>query len=228
MRLLALALTLVAAAAHAQYTNTLTGLNYSNPYAANAAFFQQQMQQNAYFQTRIRAVTTPTPTPQAAAPVKVAPPAFKHALTATDFTPAGKRTMPEQFAKNAKTAGERAQVIQLCRAIQSGIEAQPGVRKHNLSTAVTVLLGISLQVSTGREFSDAESEGLQLIINDALAELPGFKAMSNEKRTAAYDAFLITGGLIAGMAQNATETGDAAQLALAKDMAKQALTQFLK
>ena len=228
MRWLALARTLVAAAAHAQYTNTLTGLNYSNPYAANAAFFQQQMQQNAYFQTRIRAVTTPTPTPQAAAPVKVAPPAFKHALTATDFTPAGKRTMPEQFAKNAKTAGERAQVIQLCRAIQSGIEAQPGVRKHNLSTAVTVLLGISLQVSTGREFSDAESEGLQLIINDALAELPGFKAMSNEKRTAAYDAFLITGGLIAGMAQNATETGDAAQLALAKDMAKQALTQFLK
>jgi hypothetical protein len=228
---LALALLVGAPAAQAQYTNTLSGLNYNNPYAANAAFFQQQMQQNAYFQTQLRAVTQPppSPAPKAAAPVLKAPPhSFKYPMEATDFSPAGKRNTAEQFAVNAKTPEERAQVVALCRGILQSIESQPGVRKNNLSTALTVLLGISLQVSTGREFSDAESEGLQRTINDVLADATGLRAMSNAKRTAAYDAFLITGGLIAGMAQNATEKGDTAQLQHAKDMARQSIALFLR
>jgi hypothetical protein len=229
---LALALLVGAPAAQAQYTNTLSGLNYSSPYAANAAFFQQQMQQNAYFQMQmqLRAGAQASSTaPKAAAPVLKAPPhSFKYPMEATDFSPAGKRNMAEQFAANAKTPEERAQVVALCRSILQSIESQPGVRKNNLSTALTVLLGLSLQVSTGRELSDAESEGLQRTINDVLADATGLRAMSNAKRTAAYDAFLITGGLIAGMAQNATEKGDTAQLQQAKDMARQSIALFMR
>jgi hypothetical protein len=149
-------------------------------------------------------------------------------LSATDFSPVSKRSTPEQFTAHVKTPQERAQVIDMCSTILQTIEAQPGVRKNNLSTALTLFMGISLQVSTGRELSEAESDGLQRTINDVLSDTPALKAMSNDKRTGAYDAFMITGGLIAAMAQNAAESGNAAELAQAKDLAKQSLTLFLR
>jgi len=235
---LALALVLAAPMAFAQFTNIYvagygpgTGLNY-------ASLVSQHMLTNAQFQKQLAAKTQPTPsTKTQAAPsatakapplLRPAPHVFKYPLTATDFTPTSTRNSAEQFAVNAKTPQERAQVIEMCRTILQTIEGEPGVRKNNLSTALTVLLGISMQVSTGREFTDAESEGLQRAINDVLADIPAIKSMSNDKRTATYDGFMITGGLIAAMAQNAAQSGDAAQLAQAKDLAKQSMAMFMR
>jgi hypothetical protein len=228
---LVLALILSAPMAFAQYSNMFSsGLGYNTPSMAYASLVQQQMQQNAYFQSQMGAKTqaAPSTTPKAPPLLRPAPHVFKHPISATDFTPVNKRNTPEQFTANVKTPQERAQVIEMCSTILQTLEAQPGVRKNNLSTALTVLIGISLQVSTGREFSDAESEGLQRTINDVLADTPALKSMSNDKRTAAYDAFMITGGLIAAMAQNAAESGNAAELAQAKDLAKQSMAMFMR
>jgi hypothetical protein len=236
---LALALHLTSPIAFAQYNNMFSsGLGYNTPSMAYAAMVQQQMQQNAYFQSQLAAKTQPAPSAKAqAAPsatnrttplLRAAPHVFKYPLSATDFTPSGKRNTPEQFTANAKTPQERAQVADMCRTILRTMEAQPGVRKNNLSTALTVLLGISMQVSTGREFTDPESEGLQRTINDVLVDTAGHKALSNEKRTAVYDALMITGGLIAAMAQNATESGNAAELQRATDLARQSVAMFMR
>lgn len=224
MRSLTLIITLAASLAHAQYVNTLTGRQFNNMYAANADFLMTQMINNSMFQQRMAVLSAA----QQAAPKKAAPAAapekFQFPLTATDFKPTGARTVPEQLAANAATPEERAQLIELCRQIQLAIEAQPDVRKNNLATALTILIGTSLQVVSGHEFSDAESDGLLRLINDIVA--PGFKKMSPQQRTAAYDAFLITGGLIAGLAENAKEANDPALGAQAKDLAKTTLAQF--
>jgi hypothetical protein len=235
---LALALVLSAPMAFAQFTN-LFAVGWT-PYGGPTYVSQVSMYMltNAQFQKQLAAKTQPTPSgktqaaPSAAAKapplLRPAPHVFKYALSATDFTPASTRPTAEQFAANVKTPQERAQVVEMCSTILQTLEAQPGVRKNNLSTALTVLLGISMQVSTGREFTDPETVSLQRAINDVLADIPAIKSMSNDKRTAAYDGFMITGGLIAAMAQNAAQSGDAAELAQAKDLAKQSLAMFMR
>ncbi len=223
----ALLLTLVAASsvAQAQYTNTLTGRQFSNMYAANADFLMTQMIQNANFQSMMASSARKKAAPVAPATTPP-PPTYRFPLSATDFKPAGPRTVPEQLAASAPKPEDRAQLLALCRTIQQAIEAQPDVRKNNLATAMTVLLGASIQVVADRDLSDAESDALLRTVNDTLAATPALKTMSAQKRTAAYDAFLVTGGLIAGIAQNAKESGDATQLALAQDMAISTLVQF--
>jgi len=235
---LALALILAPPAALAQFTN-MFGLGYtSSGGLAYGSLVSHYLLTNAQFQKQLGAKTQPAPSgktqaaPSATAKapplLRPAPHVFKHPLTATDFTPSGTRNTAEQFAANLKTPQERAQMAEVLRNLIQTIEGEPGVRKNNLSTALTVLLGISMQVSTGREFTDPESESLQRAINDVLADIPAIKSMSNDKRTAAYDAFLITGGITAAMAQNAAQSGNAAQLAQAKDMARQSLALFTR
>lgn len=228
MRALLLVTLLAAPLARAQYVNTLTGRQFNNMYAANADFLMSQMINNSLFQMRMTSMAQV----QRDAAKKAAPPAaptpakYQFPLSATDFKPAGKRTVPEQLAASAATPEEREQLVQLCRQLQQAIEAQPDVRKHNLATAVTVLLGASIQVVSQKEIDDAASDDLLRVINDIIAATPDFKKMTPAQRTAAYDAFLITGGLIAGLDANAKETNDPALAATAKELALAALAQF--
>ena len=224
MRALLLVVSVVSSAAWAQYTpytNTLNGRQFTTMQGAYANFITTQLAQRDSIRASMRASMAKTPP---AAPPKA--PAYKFELSASDFKPAGPRNYPEQLAAAAKTPEDRAQVVEMAKAILPAIEAQPGVRKNNLSTALTLLFASAIQILAEREFSDAEAEGLQRLMNEALAETPAFKSMNVQKRTAVYDACMITGGLMAGIASNAKESGDAAQLALAKDMAKQTLALF--
>ncbi len=214
---------LVASPALAQmpYTNMLNGNRYSTMQGAYANFITTQLAQRDSIRASMRASLAKAP--QAAPP---AAPAYKFQLGATDFKPAGPRAVPAQLSAAGKTPDERAQLKQMLDAIIPAIEAQPGVRKNNLSSALTLLFASAIQILAEREFSDAEAEGLQRLMNEAIAETPAFKTMSAQKRTQLYDACMITGGLMAGIASNAKESGDAEQARLAKNMAKQTLALF--
>jgi len=120
----------------------------------------------------------------------------------------------------------RAQMVQVCREILSQIEATPGFRKHNLASALTLLLAVSQQVLSGKEYSDAQTQDYLQRLNDEVVAAGYFARLSAEQRTRAYDTMAITGGLIAGIAHNAAETGDAAQAEQARGMARDALTTF--
>ena len=222
MRTLMLCLALVTTAAHAQYTNSMTGQQFNNMWSANADYVTSRMIQNNMLQSMMAAKTQPQ---RAAPPAKLAPPKWKFELTATDFVPTGARTIPEQLAASLPKE-DRPQVVELGRGILGTLEAQPTLRKNNLATSIAVLLGISVQVVAGGELTDAEGEYLVRLINDGLASDPAFKKVSAQKRTVTSDTFLITGGLIAGISANAKSSGDAAQASLARDMAVQALGQF--
>ena len=223
---LLLIIPLVASVAHAQYVNVPTGRQFNNIHAANAEFVISQIVNDRLLQTRMAALAQAQPD---AATKNVPPPAqakYRFALSATDFKSEGKRDAPEQLAVNAGTPGQRVQLTQMYRQIQQAVEASPDVRKNNLATAVTILLGSSIQVVAQKAIGDAEAVDLLRLINDIIAGTPDFNKIPNQQRTAAYDAFLINGGLIAGIDANAKETNDHALAALARELALSSLAQF--
>jgi hypothetical protein len=98
--------------------------------------------------------------------------------------------------------------------------------RNNLAAAVTILLGSSIQVITQQEIGDDESVDLLHMVNDNIASTPDFKKMTDEQRTAAYDAFLIMGALIVGLDASAKETNAPALATLARELAMNSLAQF--
>jgi hypothetical protein len=227
--LLTLSLTLMATQVQAQYLNP-----GSSSYPNMAAFAADQTLSRMMFTSRhqIQRLVMDAHAKQQlgqpaarATPRATAPP---HALpiTATDIRPSGARNVPEQLAASIPNPKDRAPFIQMCRNLRKGIEAEPSVRKHNLAMALTLLLGSSIQVVANRELSDAETEELMRTINDSLGAAEGYRTMSAERRTAAYDTCLITGGLIAALAHNGKESGDTAQSTLARELATQTLQTF--
>lgn len=239
-RVLGAALVALALPASAQYMNTMNGRQFSNMHAANADFLMSQMIQQGQWnimrmsmdqaiekQRRAQGLAPApaqgrAPAPKAA-PAKVA---YKYPLTATDFKPAGARNVPQQLSAAVGNAADRRQFEAACRDILATIEKTPGFRKNNLAAAMTVLLGVSLQVVKQIEIPDAESQEFMRGLNDQLAPLSAFSGMTAEKRTQVYDTMVIVGGLIAGIAQNAAETQNREMAALAQQMAKDALAQF--
>ena len=235
--LIALAALAASLCAHAQtgYINTLNGRQFNNMYAANADFLMSQMVQQAGWNVMRLSMEQQIKRKQAeqagqrAAPAPAKAPAkaaYKHPLSATDFKPAGARKVPEQLAQAVGDAKERQQMVETGRGILAEIEKTPGFRRNNVAAAMTVLLGVSLQVVKGVELTDAETDELMRGVNDVLAGLPTFTSMAADKRTQVYDTMVIVGGLIAGIAQNAAESKDREMQALAQQMARDALAQF--
>ncbi len=227
------ALALAAVPATAQYLNTMTGRQFGNMYAANADFLMSQMIQQAGWNAmrlsleqnmrRQQQAAGRAAPPAPAAPAKAA---YRLPITATDFVPAGRRDVPEQLAAGATTPKDRQDLVKAGRDIQRAIEATPGFRPNNVAAGMAVLLGVSLQVARGVEIPDDQSEALMRGLNDVLGELPAFRSLPADKRTRAYDTFVVVGGFIAAIAQQAAQTGDAQMAAQAKAMARDALAQF--
>lgn len=163
---------------------------------------------------------------QAATGAPTQPGAARAPLTATDFKPAGRRDAPQRLAAQTAQPAHRAEVTRLSREILSAVEATPGFRRHNLAYAMMVFLGASLQVLSGQEFDDARSHALAQWLNDEMAAAGALRSLDAEARTRLYDTLLLHGGLVAGLAAHGAETGDAAQVAQAKAMARDALAIF--
>lgn len=218
----------------AQYYNSLSGRQFGNMYAANADRLMSQMvQQSGYAAMRasIEAAAKKQGGPGAAqatptVPSKAAKVVWKHPIAATDFTPTGPRRVPEQLAEGAADPKDRGDLVMAGREIQKAIEASPGFRRNNLAAAMTVLVGVSIQVLKGIELSDAESQELMRGFNDELAALDAFRSMPAAQRTQMYDTLVVIGGFIAGIAHAGAETNDRSLQEQARAMARDALAKF--
>jgi len=221
------------AAAQGYYINPSM---FTNLYAVNGA----QLAQNLQFAARMKELRSVQATLAAAdkavrrnanaaspaAPAAQATAAPTAPFSATDFKPIGRRDAPQRLAAQLKDPATRQQVTKMARDILAAIEQQPTFRKHNLAYALTVFLGGSLQVLSGREFSDAQSQALAQWINDEMVAAGAVAQLGAAERTQLYDALLLQGGLIIGIAQAGVETGDAEQVQTARAMARDALATF--
>jgi len=213
----------------AQYYNSLTGRQFGNMYAANADRIMTQMIQQSGYQAMRNSIEAQAKGQAAAPKQPAAPPkaaASRAPLSASDFKPAGKRDVPEQLAQGVADAAERKQVVAAARDIHKAIEAAPGFRRNNVAAAMTVIVGVSVQVVSGREIPDADSQAMMLAFNDELAANETFRGLNAEQRTRIYDTFVILGGFIAGIAQAGQEANDGKLKAQAREMARDALVQF--
>ncbi len=221
----------IGAPASAQY-NGGNGMTFSTLYGANANMIANQMVRDAGMQAMRASIlanaargTGDRVSVPSKAPIEVAKSAPQRPITATDFRPAGRRDVPEQLAASA-APGDREPIVSACRKVQAALESDPGFRRNNLAYALGALLGISLQVAHGVTLSEAEGDALLQSINDALVAAPEFQRMAPEARTRLYDTALITGGLMAGIAQQGQATGNAAMRDQALAMARDALATF--
>lgn len=218
--------------ADAQYTNYMRpGVTFNNIYAAQADItlsnMIRQQQMNSYV-NGVKASMAATQGRKAAP----APPAVASAsaprqpLTATDFKPAGPRNAPERISAAVADPAGRAQMVNACRQILATIEATQGFRKNNVASAITLVTALSIQVLTGREFDDAQAQGLLQLVNDEIVASGRLRNVPAEKQTRLYDALVISGGLMAGIAHNAAESNDREMMEVARAMARDALASF--
>ena len=218
--------------AQAQYTNYMRpGVTFNNIYAAQADItlsnMIRQQQMNSYV-NGVKASMAATQGRKAAPapPVAAAAPAPRQPITATDFRPAGARNAPERISAAVADPASRAQMVKACREILATIEATPGFRRNNVAAAVTLVTALSIQVLTGREFDDAQAQGLLQLVNDEIVASGRLKYVPAEKQTRLYDALVISGGLMAGIAHNAAQSNDREMMEVARAMARDALTSL--
>lgn len=234
MAIWALALALGPIGAQAQYTNYMRpGVTFNNIYAAQADItlsnMIRQQQMNSYVNGVKASMAATQGRKAAAAPpaASSAPPqAPRQPITATDFKPAGVRNAPERISAAVADPAGRAQMVNACREILATIEATEGFRRNNAASAITLVVAVSLQVLTGREFDDAQALGLLQLVNDEIVASGRLKGVPAEKQTRLYDALVISGGLMAGIAHNAAESNDREMMEVARAMARDALSSL--
>ncbi|MDP3500363.1 MAG: hypothetical protein Q8S33_08525 [Myxococcales bacterium] len=210
--------TLDGGVAHAQY---IGGQSFNMIYQRNTSVFNSTMFRTAELQALLKTKVQPPNIKPKAAPTWT----WTKELTATDFTPAGARTVPQQLAASVPEA-DRASLIAATEAIIPGIEGVPGFRKNNLAAAMTALLGVSLQVAAEVELTDDEAQTLMRALNDAIAAQKSWPSMTDEERTTAYDTFVVLSGLMAGMSEQAKTTNDKALQKSVREMALTTLKKF--
>jgi len=224
----------LAMSAQAQYTNYMRpGVTFNNIYAAQADItlsnMIRQQQMNSYV-NGVKASMAATQGRRAAAAPPVAAsapsPAPRQPITATDFRPAGTRNAPERISAAVADPAGRAQMVKACREILATVEATPGFRKNNVAAAITLVTALSIQVLTGREFDDAQAQGLLQLVNDEIVASGRLKSVPAEKQTRLYDALVISGGLMAGIAHNAAQSNDREMMEVARAMARDALASL--
>jgi hypothetical protein len=216
-RALAGAVVVVAFVAHAQLSFTSIYGSYTTRFFTNTAFKTAELNKRLEQLELLKRKSGP--------PAAVVDGPAHAPLAATDFTPAGERNVAQQLA-GAVAAKDRAQVQALVEGLVPAIESAPGFRKNNLAAAMTVALGAALQVALEQEMSDESSVALMQALNDVIANDASIAKLTNEQRTQAYDAFLVTGGLMAGILGNAKETKDASLMPIARELSLATLKQF--
>ncbi len=218
--------------AQAQY---FSGYSASNLYGANAGISLTMMNTmserniSANMIKDLAAKSAGGTKPAAASPAAGASPLPakpQQPLAKTDFKPAGPRKVAEEISAAVQDPLEHEKMVQICRQILSTVEATPGFRKNNLASAITLVLAVSQQVLTGQQLDDAQGQALMRLINDDVVGSGAVAHWSNAQRTHAYDALVITGGLIAGMAHNGAESGDTVMSEQARRMAREALANL--
>jgi hypothetical protein len=213
------------------YVNTMTGTQWNNPMSSMLDFTISQNIQKNIFEGSLRrqygeALVT-TGRARELPPPPTAPVHRVHVpITASDFEGTGRRTMPPALCEAGKTAGEKAQLAQMCRQILDAMEGEKGFRRNNVAFALTVLIGGSLQIAFEREVSERDTEQLTKELNDVLAGAESFRRMSAAERQSMYETAIITGGLIIGTYRQGVENNDPGMKRQAQMMASQVLAQF--
>ena len=216
--LLSLVFALFARTASADWTNPYSGIRWNNPMSSLADTMLHNNMNKMMLDAALKKSqggAAPAPTP--------AQPVAHASYDKTDFAPANKRLVVDQIiAGLAQTPDQRQGLSQGMVAVFDAYEKS--VRKNNVAYAVTFMVAASLQVQTGQQVDDAQSEQLAQAFNDVLANNPAFVKASASDRQKLYETCVTFGGLV--VLFNEVGKKDPASANAAKALAKQALAMI--
>ena len=143
---------------------------------------------------------------------------YKYDLSKTDFAFKGQPSQQKNCAAMVQKPSDQKQMADACLQLFNAAQSVPDLRKNNLATALTLLIGISLQLQTGAELGETETEALQRGLNDLLVDSGVMKGKQSDIQ-ALYETSVMTGALIAAIAQSGADDGNAEMTNTAKTLA---------
>lgn len=157
-------------------------------------------------------------------PVYVPPPR-QYPITATDYRPMGGRILPDAVAASAQGDSQTKEAVRtLANQFLDAFEREG--RRNNVANGFGFLSSVSIQVVTGRELSEQEEQQLIAGFNNMLAADPRFAGMSARDRQVMTEASVISGGFIAFLHVQGSQTNDAKMQADARQLATAAIAYF--
>src|SRR5262249_33062015 len=144
----------------------------------------------------------------------------QYPITATDFKPAAARMAPDLFANSIPgLAFEQREALRaLSNQFLTAFEGE--ARKNNVANAMALLLAMSLQVLTGKEVSDAESNQMIVALNNTLASAPDFVSLTPQNKQLVYETAIVMGGIIATLNIQGAQQNDVAMQSQAREISR--------
>jgi hypothetical protein len=163
--------------------------------------------------------TTTAPRPQ--------PLPQQYPIMATDFKPVSGPIMPDRLADAATgvDAAGRETMRKLFRQALTSFEG--GARKNNMANAFAFLTAVALQIKTGSEPTNAQTDFLIAYFNSILVSTPAYRTYSAEQLQTLYESLVITGNMLALIDAQGKQTNNANLKAQAGAMSQAVLKQFL-
>lgn len=154
-------------------------------------------------------------------------PMRQYPITVTDFRPVAVRLLPAELANNTPglTREQRDELRGLYDQFLTAFEKD--ARKNNVANAFAFAVGVSLEVVSGKELSDADANVLIQNFNSVLGNVPQFNALGPEQKQALYELSVITGGMIGFLHLKGVEAKDAGMQTQARELARMVLKHFL-
>ena len=164
--------------------------------------------------------------PSSSAP-QVQPVLRQYPITATDFRPVSSPIMPDQLA-DAATGVDTATRETMRKLFKQALTSfEGGARKNNLANAFAFLTAVALQVKTGTEPTNAQTDFLIAYFNYIVAGSPAYRSYSPQQLQMLYESLVITGNVLALIDSQGKQTKDPNLKAQAGAMSQAVLKQFL-
>lgn len=139
------------------------------------------------------------------------------------FTPAGDSDVPRALAEAfGSSAEQRASLVQAFSQIKQGYEAEVAKegKSNNLAAAMTFFIAANVVTYHQTDMpSEADTDKLFESLQQTLAKIPAFAAMSNADKQQMHDWLVCMGGFSLTNYMDAKQNRDAQGLATIKDFA---------
>jgi hypothetical protein len=151
---------------------------------------------------------------------------MQYPITATDFQGARWRELPERLL--AQMPGTTPQQQQQLRRLYYQVLAdyEKINRRSNIAVAVGYAVTVSLQVDRGRVLTFDERRYLVDYLNNALANIPQFNAMTPQQKQILYESCVLTAGMATLLYSEGQQQRNPALQAQGRELAQSVLRQW--
>jgi hypothetical protein len=155
------------------------------------------------------------------------PPLRQYPITTTDFSPFPNRIVPDLIVNEIPnlTAEQRETLRTAYHQTLTFYEAK--TRKNNLAHSFALIVGLSMQVVSGKPLVENEMTLLINYYNSTLANIPQFKNLSGRDKQILHESLILNAATIGALYTQGVQQHNPVQQLEAIGMAKSVLKNFV-